>query len=106
MKYLPLYYPSDEEQQDPGLYAKNVQRVSILPTPLPLSILTLPLSLSPQLIANELGVPATSHSYYDMHLVEHAWCKKGFPLGSMRFEIDLLKERMPKLTTEFTDKVM
>lgn len=51
--YLPVYYPSEEEQADPKLYAHNVR----------------------QAMADELatsGIQATEHSYEDVILLHHA----------------------------------
>nr|CAB3263476.1 lysophosphatidylcholine acyltransferase 2-like [Phallusia mammillata] len=48
--YLPVYYPNEEEKQDPKLYANNVRTV----------------------LADALGVPSTDHTFEDCRLMRHA----------------------------------
>jgi lysophosphatidylcholine acyltransferase/lyso-PAF acetyltransferase len=46
VRYLPVYYPSDEEKSNPKLFAKNVRQV----------------------MARALGVQTTEHAYEDVML--------------------------------------
>lgn len=63
--FLPVYYPNEEEKRDSNLYARNVRSV----------------------MAEQLGIPCTNHSYEDMFLAKEAR-KLRFPLDkNVPFEL-------------------
>ncbi|XP_064639975.1 lysophosphatidylcholine acyltransferase 2-like isoform X2 [Lineus longissimus] len=71
VEFLPVYNPSDEEIADPKLYAHNVRA----------------------LMAENLGVPATDHTYDDCRLMMYA-AKRNMPMTSGLVEFQKLSRKL------------
>lgn len=77
VEYLPVYEPSQEEREDPGLYAENVRRH----------------------LAAHLGVECSDHSYEDRQLMRAAR-KLGFSEEHAAVEFVGLRSRHRQVTYE------
>ncbi|XP_050351725.1 lysophosphatidylcholine acyltransferase isoform X1 [Nymphalis io] len=71
IEFLPVYYPSEEEKQDPKLYARNVRDV----------------------MAKALGVPVLDYTYDDCRLIARAK-QLGIPCASAIREISELRAQL------------
>jgi len=71
IEFLPVYQPSDEEKNNPKLYASNVRKV----------------------MANALGVPVTDHTYDDCRLMLQSK-KKYLPLKTGVIEFTKLHDKL------------
>lgn len=82
VEYLPVYTPSAEEAQDSKLYATNVQN----------------------LMATELGIETSAHSYSDSFLAGVVHKSKLSVRQTLDFVVSDLKKHFPKLDTKLTLK--
>ncbi|XP_077861962.1 lysophosphatidylcholine acyltransferase 2-like [Saccoglossus kowalevskii] len=80
VEFLPVYHPSEEEINDPKLYARNVRAV----------------------MAKALNVPVTDHTYEDIRLMLQA-TEEGLPLHSGLVEFQKLRTKLGLSLENMTD---
>ncbi|VEN45569.1 unnamed protein product [Callosobruchus maculatus] len=71
IEFLPVYYPSEEEKQDPKLFANNVRAV----------------------MAKALGIPVTDYTYNDCKLMKKAK-EMNLPFAPSLVEVRKLRNRL------------